>query len=259
MLNSKIVEHSPYTGNGYYTDRHEKTVHSANKILSVVLDVLPNIRSAVDVGCGIGTWLSVLKEKGVEEIYGLDGDWVDKDLLEISKDCFTPTDLSQAFTLDQKCDLALTLEVAEHLPEASANNFVRSITNLSDFILFSAAIPQQGGRSHVNEQWLEYWMGLFKEYGFIGLDIVRKKIWNDQAIPYWYKQNLVLFVKESRISEIRLTEDIESLHPISLIHPDKYLAKLAQMSTLRGSWKLFHQACKNRIRRLWTESKSSVS
>ena len=67
--------------------------------------------------------------------------------------------------MNRKFDLVLSLEVAEHLPSECAEAFVESLVNLGPVILFSAAIPYQGGENHVNEQWPEYWVGVLSGEG----------------------------------------------------------------------------------------------
>src|SRR5699024_10679550 len=119
-------------------------------------DIIPTVHSAVDVGCGVGTWLSVLAAWGVKDIQGYDGDWIDTALLEIPAAHFSSRNLTEALAPPAaRFDLAMSLEVAEHLPASAARTFVKSLTAQSDFVLFSAAVPHQGGRHHVNEQWLE--------------------------------------------------------------------------------------------------------
>jgi len=218
----------------FYVDLHDKTLYPANTILDIVLDSIPRIESAVDVGCAVGSWLAALKARGVEDIIGLDGDWVNEDLLEIPRDKFRKQELDKPFALEKKYDLAMSLEVAEHLPESSAAGFVKSLTESSDFVLFSAAVPYQGGTYHINEQWLDYWYDLFFENDFLGIDIVRKKIWRDENIPFWYKQNMILYVKKERMSELILNErDSVLTRPISLVHPEQYLsAKVASRIVL---------------------------
>lgn len=206
----------------FYKDLHTRTLYPAKVISEIVLKVLPEVNSAVDIGCAVGSWLSVLQEAGASDIQGIDGDWVNKDFLEIPAECFRSFDLSKPFSLDRKYDLAMSLEVAEHLPASSAHDFVASLTALSDFVLFSAAIPYQGGTNHINEQWIEYWEDLFAGQGFVGIDVIRRKIWNDSGIPFWYKQNLVLFVKKERCAELNLDEDVVAYKPISLVHPEQY-------------------------------------
>ena len=190
--------------NEFYENRHRNTVYSAEIILSIVGEVLPRIASAVDVGCGVGTWLNVLKERGATDIQGIDGDWVNRDFLRIPSEDFLEHDLNRSIKLNKKFDLAISLEVAEHIEPDNARNFVSSLASLSDFMLFSAAIPNQGGVGHLNEQWPDYWISLFRDEGFVGMDIVRKRIWDDESIPFWYRQNILLFVKETRIPDVKV-------------------------------------------------------
>ena len=128
----------------FYKDRHRKTQYAARNILSIILQSFPGIQSAVDVGCGVGTWLSVLKDMGIDDVQGIDGDWVNKDLLEIEQERFMVRDLGDVINTKRKYDLAISLEVAEHLPSSSAEGFVQSLTNMADIVLFSGAIAYQG-------------------------------------------------------------------------------------------------------------------
>lgn len=247
-------------GKDFYKDRHQQTVYSANVILSLVLDVLPPVRSAADFGCGVGTWLSTLREKGVSEVQGFDGPWVDQGLLEVPKENFRNVDFNELLSIDRKYDLAISLEVAEHLSGDSARGFVNALTSASDFILFSAAIPRQGGIGHVNEQWPDYWARLFAERGFCVVDVVRRKIWNDKGIPVWYRQNILMFIKESRVPAVAASVPgvLEDQWPLSVVHPDLYISKtcrLAAASSVRGSGRLFLEMLeihlKKHVARIW--------
>lgn len=202
----------------FYKDRHTKTLGSARKILGIVQEMIPEIHSAVDVGCGVGTWLSVLKENGATHIQGIDVGWVAREYLEIPVECFIEHDLTRKIPLEKNFDLAISLEVAEHLPSSSAQDFVASLTQFSDFVLFSAATPFQIGVGHVNEQWPNYWISLFEERGFFAVDVIRKKIWNDESIPCWYRQNILLFVKNERSADIRYIPHLSDTVP-----PELYL------------------------------------
>ena len=232
-------------GRDFYKDRHQRTVYSANTILSKVLEAIPEVRSAVDFGCGVGTWLSVLKEKGAETIQGIDGAWVDKALLEIPESCFLQADFEKPVQLGRKYDLAISLEVAEHLPPEAANAFIKNLAAASDFVLFSAAIPFQGGNHHVNEQWPDYWAGLFNGEGFIMLDFVRPQVWDDPNIAVWYRQNAFLFVNKNRMGDINSpVPDANWRLPAAVVHPEHYISKVGQNDTVKGSWKLFRRAIK---------------
>lgn len=151
---------TPYTGAFYKTHR-DGSRRSARQIVPLVLELVQP-KSVIDVGCGVGTSLSVFNQCGVEDFYGIDGDYVDRNILEIPEQRFFVSDLTEPIQLNRQFDLVVSLEVAEHLPDTCAEIFVDSLTKLGPVILFSAAIPHQGGTRHVNEQWPEYWARYFK-------------------------------------------------------------------------------------------------
>lgn len=197
---------------------HNKT--SASRILPEVFKFIkPN--SILDIGCGIGTWLSVAKDLGISDVLGVDGDYVNSDLLikYIKKDEFHSHDLRQPLDLGRKFDLCLCLEVAEHLPQEAAEVLVQTLVCHADYILFSAAIPGQGGQNHLNEQWPEYWEKLFNRYDFVFFDILRPLIWNECDVDFWYKQNLFLIVtKQNDLFKA------DRNNVLSLIHPELFSA-----------------------------------
>lgn len=239
----------------FYEDRHRRTVTAARRILDRALEVLPPVRSTVDVGCGVGTWLVELQRREITNVHGYEGDWVDTQQLAIATECFSHHDLTTPIPAPAaKYDLALSLEVAEHLPESAADTFVGSLTGLSDFVLFSAAIPGQGGRHHINEQWIEYWLALFERRDYVGLDVIRDHIWHDREIDTWYKQNVILVAARSRLEELNLPASPDVLKPRSLVHPacftywlDRYGREIEKHRSLGGSWKLFRRAVRSRF------------
>lgn len=239
-------------GDKFYEKRHQKTVYAANTILDLIRPIIPPVHSAVDVGCGVGTWLSTLKDAGVSEILGIDGKWVNTSLLQIPASHFQHADLDQPITVERSFDLAISLEVAEHLKPESARMFVNSLTEMSDFVLFSAAIPFQAVKYHINEQWPRYWSDLFAEKDYACFDIIRFKIWNDEEIPAWYRQNTLFFVKKSRLEDLQFGAHAElpTKTPFAIVHPQYYLNKINDSRTLKGSWKLFRRALKNKIRHI---------
>jgi len=214
----------------FYAKRHERTLYAAERILSVLLRNIPAVHSAVDIGCGVGTWLSVLKKKGVKEILGIDGSWVERTLLEIPENSFMQADLQHLrLQAAQSYDLAICLEVAEHLPAESAKGFVGFLAALSPHVLFSAAIPFQGGIGHLNEQWPEYWAELFDEQGYGVHDIIRPEIWNDSKIPFWYRQNTLYFSRKENPGDLQQPsgDGWKSPKALNLVHPDLYLGSPA--------------------------------
>jgi SAM-dependent methyltransferase len=211
--------------NAFYEEFKDSSRLSASVVVPLVMDLVrPN--SVVDIGCGIGIWLSVFKEYGVQKITGVDGPWVDQKLLAIPKEHFIAKDISEEFSLDIKADLAICLEMAEHVPASVAENLVRMLTSIAPVVLFSAAIPHQGGSGHVNEQWPEYWAALFKKNGFIPVDCIRRKIWEDSRVSWFYAQNMFIYVSSNALTKYPAltTEVIAGFGSTpTLIHPYKYL------------------------------------
>src|SRR5262249_29915915 len=129
---------------GYYADQRTGSQRSARLIVPLLLELVQP-RSVVDVGCGTGSWLSVFRDHGVEDVLGIDWEYVGANSLEISPDHFYAFDLTQPLRLERRFDLVVSLEVAEHLPPESADAFVESLVSLGPTVLFSAAVPGQGG------------------------------------------------------------------------------------------------------------------
>jgi SAM-dependent methyltransferase len=195
---------------------------SAREILPIVLDVIKPA-SVIDIGCGTGNWLTIAHELGVHEILGVDGSWV-KGQLAISPENFIEHDLSTPLKLDRRFDLALSLEVAEHLPSSAARVFVQSLCAAADVVLFSAAIPGQGGRRHVNEQWPAYWAELFAEIQYHCYDFLRPKIWNNPRVTWHYAQNSMIFARAGSRHPFR-----EPTTPLPLVHPILWSSQVARM------------------------------
>src|SRR5687768_14165313 len=149
---------------------HSEEVHNLSAPQEIVpqLVKLFNPKSVVDIGCGLGTFLHCFKLEGVKDVLGIDGPWVNKELLKkyLNENEFLERDLEKEILLEKKYDLVLSLEVAEHLAPESADIFIQSLISSGRIIIFSAAIPRQGGQNHVNEQWLPFWEDKFMRYGY---------------------------------------------------------------------------------------------
>ncbi len=223
----------------FYAGQQAGSLESARQIVPIVLDLI-RPKKVVDVGCGLGTWLSVFAEAGITDYLGVDGSYVPADMLLIPRDRFLAHDLTQPLQLPDRYDLAVSLEVAEHLPASCAEAFVESLTNLAPVVLFSAAVPFQGGTTHVNEQWLGYWVDRFNRRGYEPVDCIRPRVWCNADVCWWYAQNALLFVRSDLLKdfpELR-AEQAEAGEPLALIHPAYYLqwADLKNVSPNRYLW-----------------------
>jgi SAM-dependent methyltransferase len=148
--------------------------------------------SVLDVGCGTGTWLSALAELGVKDIFGIDGVDIPESALLFPIERFRKVDLTVPWALGRKFDVALCLEVAEHLDETSSALLIGCLAHHADTVVFSAACPGQPGQHHVNCRWPGYWQALFNDQGFTCSDAVRWQMWSDPGIDVWYRQNMFI-------------------------------------------------------------------
>lgn len=199
----------------FYADRRHHTAHAARRILGLLPTSLARNRIA-DIGCGTGTFLAAALGAGARYAFGMEGAWVSANMLDVKDIDFMPHDLEQDFT-GPEVDLVLSLEVAEHLSPARASSFVADLCAMAPAILFSAAIPGQGGVGHINEQWPSYWAALFGAHGRKPYDIIRPHLWTDEAIPAWYRQNTVLYLDEDSAARLSLTPDDPAL--LDRVHP----------------------------------------
>ena len=222
------------------TGEETKTHHSASRILSLIKQYIEP-RSVLDVGCGLGTWLQAARELGTQEVMGIEGPWLDQNAIVVEPGLIQTLDLSQPFSLGRRFDLVICIEVGEHIQSSAASSLVGSLAAHGDCVLFSAAIPFQGGHDHVNEKFLDYWVKLFATHGYQPLDIVRGHIWEDESIHWWLRQNCIMFCSEQAIeANEQLKKDRDVKRPLSVVHPNVYLTRMQ-----------FARAGRRRISRSW--------
>jgi len=209
--------------NQFYEDISDGSRRSAAVVVPLLLRLFPGVRSVVDFGCGAGAWLAEFSMCGVPQVSGLDFGEGTKDYLFISRERFRVVDLSQEIRGLPRHDLAMSVEVAEHLPDAAARTFVRNLTAAADVVMFSAATPFQGGHSHVNERWPGYWIRLFGEVGFRCHDVLRPLIWNDKRVEWWYRQNVLLFLKSGAQPVPPALDRLASFGGSDMVHPENGL------------------------------------
>jgi SAM-dependent methyltransferase len=209
-----VVE-TPYSSDFFELQRQGSN-QSAQAVVPLICE-LAQVNSVVDIGCGVGTWLAAFVAHGVVDVLGVDGDYVDREALAIKPTSFLPHDLTTPLDLGRRYDLAISLEVGEHLPPDKSAILVEHLVNASDLVVFSAAIPNQGGTDHINEQWPSWWAGQFARRGFEVFDVVRPRIWTDERIEVFYRQNMLLFAFGERAAALRATAT--SVGPLDIVHP----------------------------------------
>ena len=210
------------------------SLRSARRVVPRLMQLFQP-RHVVDVGCGAGAWLAAFREHAVFDVLGIDGSGLDRHLLLIPDDQFRTGDLGAPLHLERTFDLAISLEVAEHLPASCADVFVDNLVRLAPQVVFSAAIPHQGGTHHINEQWPHYWVNLFQRRGYAVIDCLRRDYWNDAEVAWWYAQNLLVFCRQDHLEKNPTLQEewarVQHL-PLSLVHPLLFL-QTAQAAACR--------------------------
>ena len=227
----------------------EESLQSAKQVIPQLL-ALFTVSSVVEIGCGAGAWISTFTTNEVTDVAGVDGDYVDRDSLLFDVAAFHSHDLTEPLDLGRRYDLAVCIEVAEHLPAGKARVLVETLTRHSDLVLFSAAIPGQGGTNHINEQWPSYWVAEFRALGFHAFDVMRPRLWHDRTIGFWLRQNLLIFASERAADLVRSLPSVEP--PVDIVHPEQFQHKLASADatpSIRTSLRHLTRGVVNRLSR----------
>jgi SAM-dependent methyltransferase len=220
--------HSPAAPTPYSPEYYDSIVAGSVASAGVIAPMVHELvrpASVVDIGCGTGAWLAAFAACGVPRVLGVDGEYVDRSRLLIPSASFMPVDLRSSWPSIGGFDLAVCLEVAEHVEPSASERLVANLTRLAPIILFSAAIPYQGGEDHVNERWPTFWYELFTARGYELIDPIRKRVWSDRRVEPWYQQNIVMYATRDAIARSpALQREHEQTFPafLSIIHPRVY-------------------------------------
>lgn len=183
-------------------------------------DLISDIPSVCDIGCGAGIWLSIFKKNGFN-VQGYDGNEYSQEL-QIENDEFAQVNLMEPLQEKNHYDIAISLEVAEHIPIKHCDTFLSSITDLADIIVFSAAVPFQMGQGHVNEQYQSYWVKKFDEKGYECLDVLRKQVWSCKDVCHYYKQNLFIMLRRKNEFQKIIEKYKGASEIVDVIHPETW-------------------------------------
>ncbi|MGZ3272450.1 MAG: class I SAM-dependent methyltransferase [Caulobacteraceae bacterium] len=229
----------------FYADQEELSAQSAREVVPYIIDAI-RPESVLDVGCGKGTWAAEFARCGVDA-YGIDGPWAEANTRIpgrlITYDFGAATGEVAPALPKARFDLVTTFEFLEHIDGSKARDLVRFLTSLSDVVIAGAAIPDQGGAHHVNEQWPAYWRDLFAEQGFVAYDFLRPAIWGNTQVEPWYAQNSIGYFRGSVPQD--LVEKTEALalaalrNPPALVHPTFYSRIIDRLTRPMGvKWHL---------------------
>ena len=202
----------------FYTYIDAGSRRSARAVTALLMPEM-RIDSLLDVGAGHGAWAAEWLAAGVADVVAVDGDYVRADQLAIPAERFQAHDLSTPLDLKRKFDLVQTLEVAEHLPADKAETFVDNLTAHGDVILFSAAVPHQGGEHHVNEQPPQYWRAKLRARGYDAFDFVRPALAGRDDVMPWYRFNTYLYANpagQKRLSDKVLATRVPTDRPLEI-------------------------------------------
>jgi SAM-dependent methyltransferase len=205
----------------FYEDSRAASTRSAAVVMPIISQAL-KLSSVCDVGCGVGAWLAEARRCGASTTVGVDGEWLRIDPLANPDLDIRAVDLEKPLNLGRRFDLAICVEVAEHLSEARAPGLVKDLCALADHVLFSAAIPGQGGEFHINEQWQSYWRDLFKAAGYTAIDAIRPVTWDNPNVSWWYSENAFLYVRDELVDEVRARLGDAGGLPTDSVHPVLY-------------------------------------
>lgn len=197
-LRPRLLSHDWIYDADYYKQTIEgPAVRSSGTIAHSIVTEF-QAKRVIDVGCGTGALLEALRSRGCE-VCGLEYSAVALEYCRSRQLDVEKFDLEHD-SVDGRgpFDVAVSMEVAEHLPQSVADRYVSLLTRLSRVIVFTAATPGQGGADHVNEQPPEYWIGKFRQQGFEYAEALTHRWragWKAAGdVEAWYHQNLLVFV-----------------------------------------------------------------
>jgi predicted RNA methylase len=240
---------------GFFSGIAEGAFRSAKVVLALLFEVYQP-KSVFDLGCGQGAWLAAAGELGASRLVGIDGPWVTTDTLLNNTIEFTTANLEENIEILERYDLCISVEVAEHLSANRSRAFVDTLCSASDVVLFSAAIPQQGGVNHINEQWQSFWAALFDSAGYGCYDFIRPKVWADPRVESWYRQNLLLYVRRTHPLGTKLHSYVSAHGPLDIVHPEIYTGNLETLQrpvaepSLRFCIDILRRWCRRQLSKL---------
>jgi SAM-dependent methyltransferase len=196
IYNSELGHNLIYHSHYYEKNVEGPAVRSAGRIADSIIDAF-KATCVVDVGCGTGALLEALRDKGCK-VFGLEYAEAALGYCRARRLDVAKFDLERnVFDDNRTFDVAVSMEVAEHLPETAADRYVDLLTRLSPVVVFTAAPPGQGGDDHVNEQPPSYWISKFERRDFEHAAEMSQR-WRERwraagDVESWYYKNIMIF------------------------------------------------------------------
>lgn len=181
----------------YYAKRIEDPWRSEANQIGIVLMNYFEPESVIDFGCAVGAHLEPFHKNNIA-VQGVEGNKKGIEYAVIPKKYISHHDLRKPFDSNRKYDLAISIEVAEHIPQQFDDVYVNSICASASNIVITAAPPGQGGTHHVNEQPNEYWIDKFERRGFSYRENANKELAAQFEVSNstWVEENLLIFKEE---------------------------------------------------------------
>ena len=178
-----------------YSDFLDPTAAKSSSAMAATIGRIFKPNSVIDVGCGAVALLAQLKRHGLE-VRGFE--YSDAGIARCREKGVRVEkfDLESEGVVRSSSDVTVSFEVAEHLPEALADNYVRIISQFSPVVIMSAATVGQGGLDHVNEQPREYWIEKMQQRGFDYDEEASRQVraeWAEVGVASWYVSNTMIF------------------------------------------------------------------
>jgi SAM-dependent methyltransferase len=160
----------------FFRDNIADSLPMAKYLAPKIAEML-DAKSVLDVGCATGHWLKCFSDLGIK-VHGLEGSVNTLDHLMIPRESVSIFDLRDEYTVVHDVDIVLSIEVAEHIEQWFADNYVKVLTmHNARYIVMTAAPPGQGGTGHVNLQPKEYWVEKLKLQGYVRNEDLEQQIY----------------------------------------------------------------------------------